>query len=131
MGDRTGAGSSGAGDAAGPDRPTGSATGAPGGVPELPEQPRAFPVLDGPVLDGRWMRSAGAAVARHPSLWLTAFRQALVVAAPGWWRRRPFLPLPPADYLRFRLQTAYGGAGERPPEPDDLVTYLRWCRRFG
>jgi hypothetical protein len=53
------------------------------------------------------------------------------MAAPGWWRRRPFLPLPPTDYLRFRLQTAYGGAGERPPEPDDLVTYLHWCRRFG
>ena len=72
--------------------------------------------------------AAAAAVARHPSLWPTAVRQALVLAAPGWWRRRPFLPLPSPDYLRFRLQTAYGGDGDRAPEPDDLVTYLRWCR---
>jgi hypothetical protein len=84
-----------------------------------------------PVPDGRWLRSAAAAVGRHPSIWPTAVRQALLMAAPGWWHRRPFLPLPPPDYLRFRLQTAYGGAGEHPPEPDDLVTYLRWCRRVG
>ena len=50
--------------------------------------------------------------ARHPSLWATAVRQALRLAAPGWWRRRPFLPLPAPDYLRFRLQTAYGGTGD-------------------
>lgn len=81
-------------------------------------------------LDARWFGSALAAVARHPSLWPTAARQALVLAAPGWWHRRPFLPLPPPDYLGFRLQTAYGGAGDLAPEPDDLVTYLRWCRRF-
>ena len=71
---------------------------------------------------------AAGAVARHPSLWLTGARQALVLAAPGWWRRAPFLPLPSPDYLRFRLQTAYGGAGDRAPEPRDIVTYLRWCR---
>jgi len=81
-----------------------------------------------PTVDPRWARSAVAAVARHPSLWVTGVRQALVLAAPGWWRRRPFLPLPAPEYLRFRLQTAYGGDGERAPDPDDLVTYLRWCR---
>ena len=76
----------------------------------------------------RWAGAAVRAVARHPSLWVTAGRQALVLAAPGWWRRRPFLPLPAPDYLRFRIQTAYGGDGDRAPEPADLVTYLRWCR---
>ncbi|HZA78346.1 MAG TPA: hypothetical protein VE623_18355 [Acidimicrobiales bacterium] len=76
----------------------------------------------------RWTARAAAAVARHPSLWATGVRQALVLAAPGWWRRRPFLPLPTPEYLRFRLQTAYGGEGDRDPDPDDLVTYLRWCR---
>jgi hypothetical protein len=135
MGDRTGAGPTGASDApgtAGPGRRAGSKTDA---SADGPEALAVLAVLDGPdapaVLDGRWLRSAAVALARHPSLWLTAVRQALLVAAPGWWRRRPFLPLPPTDYLRFRLQTAYGGAGERPPEPDDLVTYLHWCRRFG
>jgi hypothetical protein len=83
---------------------------------------------DTPV-DARWARATAVAVARHPGLWPIAVRQALVLAAPGWWRRRPFLPLPSPDYLRFRLQTAYGGAGDQAPDPADLVTYLRWCRR--
>ncbi len=78
--------------------------------------------------DAGWVRAAVLAVARHPSLWVTGVRQARVLAAPGWWRRRPFLPLPAPDYLRFRLQTAYGGTGEGAPDPDDLVTYLRWIR---
>ena len=44
----------------------------------------------------------------------------------GWWRRAPFLPLPDPAYLRFRLETQYGG--DREPDPADLVTYLHWCR---
>jgi hypothetical protein len=80
------------------------------------------------VLDLRWLRGAVAAVVRHPSLWATGLRQAFVLARPGWWRRRPFFPLPDADYLRFRLETAYGGLGDRPIAPADLVAYLRWCR---
>jgi hypothetical protein len=68
------------------------------------------------------------AVLVHPGLWVTALVQVRVLAAPGWWRRRPFLPLPDEDYLRFRLQTMYGG--HEPPEPDpaDLITYLHWCK---
>lgn len=27
----------------------------------------------------------------------------------GWWRNAPYLPLPPSNYLMFRLHTAYGG----------------------
>ncbi|HMG44424.1 MAG TPA: hypothetical protein VK611_24030 [Acidimicrobiales bacterium] len=74
--------------------------------------------------------SVGAvlAVARRPGLWPTGIRQVARLAAPGWWRRRPFLPLPAPEYLRFRLQTAYGGDGTGPIAPGDLVTYLTWCR---
>jgi hypothetical protein len=75
-----------------------------------------------------WFLGAVAAVARHPSLWAIGVRQAVVLARPGWWRRPPFLPLPAPDYLRFRLETAYGGLGDRPIEPADLIAYLRWCR---
>jgi hypothetical protein len=67
---------------------------------------------------------------RHPALWWTAMHQAATLARPGWWRRPPFLPLPSPDYLRFRIETAYGGAGDQAPRPEDLVTYLHWCRRF-
>jgi hypothetical protein len=77
----------------------------------------------------QWLRRAAAAAARHPSLWITGLRQALVLARRGWWRRPPFLPVPDREYLRFRMQTAYGGDGlDRDPAPDDVVTYLRWCR---
>ncbi len=73
---------------------------------------------------------AVAAVLPHPGLWVTGLRQALRLAVPGWWRRPPFLPLPDPAYLRFRMETAYGGAGDQAPRPEDLVTYLRWCRDF-
>jgi hypothetical protein len=69
------------------------------------------------------------AVAARPHLWLTALRQTLVLAPPGWWRTRPWLPLPEREYLRFRMQTAYGDA-DRGPEPADVVTYLEWCRAW-
>jgi hypothetical protein len=75
-----------------------------------------------------WAVRAALAVLRHPSLWGTALVQVGRLAAPGWWRRAPFLPLPDPDYLRFRLQTAYGD--DRDPEPRDVVTFLHWCRAW-
>lgn len=70
-----------------------------------------------------------AAVVRRPDLWRTALRQARRTAPAGWWRRRPFLPLPGGDYLRFRLLTQYGSADAR-PTPADVVSYLEWCRSW-
>ena len=81
------------------------------------------------VVQRGWARAA-LAVVRRPSLWATGARQALVLARPGWWRRRPFLPLPDPAYLRFRMQTAYGANGDGPPDGADLVAYLHWCRDF-
>jgi hypothetical protein len=48
------------------------------------------------------------------------------MSRPRWWRRPPFLPVPDADYVRFRLETQYGTGGA--PDPADVVVYLRWCR---
>jgi hypothetical protein len=73
--------------------------------------------------------AAALAVVRRPGLWRVAVAQALRLAAPGWWRRWPPLPLPDPAYLRFRLQTAYGDP-DRGPGPEDVVAYLEWCRRF-
>lgn len=78
----------------------------------------------------RWVPPVAAAVLVRPSLWLVALRQLRVLARRGWWRRPPFLPLPSAAYLRFRMVTAYGGDGSRGPTPADVVTYLRWCRAW-
>jgi hypothetical protein len=68
-------------------------------------------------------------VARHPGLWITAVRQMRRTAAPRWWQRPPFLPLPSRGYLGFRLLTQYGETDRR-PEPGVVVNYLAWCRDF-
>ena len=77
----------------------------------------------------RFLAGAAAAIAGHPTLWRTGLRQYRRLVPRRWWRRPPFLPLPDAAYLRFRMETAYGDESHRPP-PDDLLTYLRWCRRW-
>ncbi len=77
----------------------------------------------------RWMLTGAVAVLGHPSLWVTAVRQLVRLTPRGWWRRRPFLPVPDTSYLRFRLVTAYGGTGGD-PKPEDLLTYLHWCRAW-
>jgi len=77
------------------------------------------------------MRSAvgvAAVVVRRPSLWGTAVRQWRRTTPHGWWRRRPFLPVPSREYLRFRLVTQYGRADHR-IESDDVLNYLAWCKR--
>jgi len=51
-----------------------------------------------------------------------------VLAAPGWWRRWPPVPVPAPSYTRFRLVTAYGEPPVPPPAAD-VVAYLEWCRR--
>ena len=69
------------------------------------------------------------AVLSRPRLWPTALRQVVRMAPRRWWARRPFLPLPAPDYLRFRMVTAFGGAATVPP-PAEMVSYLEWCRTW-
>ncbi len=76
-----------------------------------------------------WWWRAAALLVRHPELWLTAVGQVVRLAPTGWWQRSPFLPVPDAAYLRFRMVTAYGDP-ERSPEPADVITYLHWCRAW-
>jgi hypothetical protein len=49
--------------------------------------------------------------------------------APGWWKRRPYLPVPSGSYIEFRLVTQYGDAGHA-WDPDDVLNYLRWCKSW-
>jgi len=76
-----------------------------------------------------WLLRVGAALALRPALWRVSLRQIGRLAPPGWWRRPPFLPVPDEDYLRFRLQTAYGDPTQLPPV-DDVLTYLHWCKEW-
>ena len=68
------------------------------------------------------------AVARRPGLWGEAVRTLLAVAPRQWWRRRPFLPLPDADYASWRLATAHGDAAVT-LDGSELVSYLEWRKR--
>ncbi len=72
----------------------------------------------------------GSAVARRPRLWGAAIAAGRSHLPPGWWRQRPFLPLPDRAWMRFRIETAYGGDGSAPIEVDDAITWLEWCHRF-
>ena len=77
--------------------------------------------------------SAIFAVVVRPHLWGTALRQVGRLTPRGWWKRAPFLPVPPADYLEFRLVTQYGG--EHGSQRDkvrtvDVLDYLAWCKEW-
>jgi hypothetical protein len=76
-----------------------------------------------------WCLTIARALVVRPWLWPVALRQVGRLAPPGWWRHRPFLPVPPADYLAFRAVTMYGDV-ERLPATEDVLTYLAWCRSF-
>ena len=77
----------------------------------------------------RQLWPAARAVARRPRLWPTALRQARRLAAPGWWRRVPFLPVPPREYVALRALTQYGDEEARLAAAD-VVHYLEWCRQW-
>lgn len=47
----------------------------------------------------------------------------------GWYRHAPFLPVPPAEYLRWRMYTAYGE--ERAvPTVAEVLRFARWRRHL-
>ena len=46
----------------------------------------------------------------------------------GWFKRFPFLPLPSAEYVKWRMHTAYGSDDAVPPAAD-VIRYARWATR--
>lgn len=70
-----------------------------------------------------------AAVLRRPGLLPALLGAAWAFRARDWYRRFPFLPLPPARYVRWRMKTAYGDPDAVPP-PEELARFLRWARRM-
>jgi hypothetical protein len=63
-----------------------------------------------------------------PRLALDLVRLTWSFRARDWYRRAPFLPLPPREYLRWRMLTAYGDEDAVPPL-DDVVRFARWRRK--
>ncbi len=73
-----------------------------------------------------YWRMAGLAF-RRPLLVPHLLGAAWAFRARGWYRRPPFLPVPPLSYLRWRMDTAYGDPAAR-PRPDEIRGYLLWAR---
>lgn len=67
------------------------------------------------------------ALMRRPGLWGEALRAAFAFAPTSWWRHAPFLPVPPREYLRWRIATAYGDP-DAAVVPEDLIRFLDWRR---
>ena len=63
----------------------------------------------------------------RPRLALDLVRLTWSFRARDWYRRAPFLPLPPAEYVRWRMFTAYGDEYAVPPI-DDVIRFARWRR---
>lgn len=64
----------------------------------------------------------------HPIRAARAVRAGWRFRARDWLRHPPFLPLPPREYLEWRLFTAYGS--DRAPDAREVERYLRWVRRM-
>jgi hypothetical protein len=64
---------------------------------------------------------------RRPGVIPAMLGAAWAFRARDWFRRPPFLPLPPRSYLRWRMETAYGDP-DWIPSDDDLERFLRWAR---
>lgn len=65
---------------------------------------------------------------RSPSLGVALLRVAWRFRKRGWYGIPPFLPLPPRDYVRWRMYTAYGDYDAVAPA-DDVERYARWSVR--
>ena len=63
----------------------------------------------------------------NPRLAVDLLRLTWSFRARDWYRRPPFLPLPPRDYMQWRMFTAYGDANTVPPV-GDVVNFARWRR---
>jgi len=63
----------------------------------------------------------------HPGLAVDLLSVAWRFRARDWYRHSPFLPLPDATYVRWRMYTAYGDF-DAVPTADEVERYVRWAR---
>jgi hypothetical protein len=65
---------------------------------------------------------------RNPATGLALVRVGWRFRRREWYRRFPFMPVPDAAYVRWRMYTAYGDERIVPPA-NDVVRYARWAVR--
>ena len=63
----------------------------------------------------------------NPRLAIDLIRLVWAFRARSWYRQPPFLPIPPSEYVRWRMYTAYGDEDAVPPL-GDVVRFARWRR---
>jgi len=81
--------------------------------------------------NGSWTRLVATLTCRalrNPRTAAALLRVGWRFRARDWYKRFPFLPVPDAGYLRWRMYTAYGDEEIVPPA-DDIVRYARWAVR--
>ncbi len=79
---------------------------------------------------GRWLGLTSVLAFRgaaNPRLALDLVRLTWAFRARDWFRRSPFLPIPPPEYIRWRMYTAYGDENAVPPIRD-VIRFARWRR---
>ena len=79
-----------------------------------------------------WLRLARRLAFRsiiRPRLALDLLAVAWAFRSRRWYRTPPFLPLPPREYLRWRMYTAYGDENAVPP-PEDVIRFAEWRRKL-
>lgn len=67
-------------------------------------------------------------IARRPSLALDLARVSWRFRNRRWYARPPFLPLPDGEYVRWRMETAYGSP-DALPSAEEVERYVRWAVR--
>ncbi len=80
---------------------------------------------------GSWGALALRLAARgaiNPRVGVDLLKTAWAFRRRGWWVRPPFLPIPDAAYLRWRMYTAYADEAAVPPA-DDVIRFARWRRQ--
>ncbi len=79
---------------------------------------------------GSWLKLALLLSLRalvNPLLALDLLRLVWAFRSRTWYRTLPFLPLPPKEYIRWRMYTAYGDEAAIPPL-EDIIRFARWRR---
>lgn len=90
----------------------------------------ALPSVSPPPRRSAWLRLTVTLALRavvNPRLAVDLLRTAWVFRRRDWHRSAPFLPLPDATYLRWRMYTAYGDEAAVPPA-EDVIAFARWRR---
>jgi len=65
---------------------------------------------------------------RHPTLAVALVRVSWRFRNRRWYLRPPFVPVPDRDYVRWRMDTAYGSP-DAVPSVAEAERYMRWATR--